>query len=321
MPETMLSLHTVFVSHAHADNELCDRYVAALRERGLDVWYDRTNMQDGHFLSEQIATELERRNGFVVLLTPASVASFWVQLEMQTYLNLLAHDPTRLFLPVRVEDCAVPTLLQAFKWIDAVNLGFEGTVDAMAVALGAPTASPMPEPVPTATSEPVEHADDLLRQAKIADTRSQQARLLHERVNDQLEQARQHQQANPQKAIELGERATQLDPRDADAWSELGKAYLNSGQYNTALAAFDHALLLDDKRIDDWKSKAHTLNFMQRYEEALATYERALKLFPDDTGLWFSKAQLLDSLGRHREAKQAWKRWKYVAFGERSWPW
>jgi hypothetical protein len=27
----------VFVSHEHADNELCDRYVTALRERGLDV--------------------------------------------------------------------------------------------------------------------------------------------------------------------------------------------------------------------------------------------------------------------------------------------
>ncbi len=46
----MAQQHTVFVSHAHADNALCDQYVTALRARGLDVWYDRTNMQDSHFL-------------------------------------------------------------------------------------------------------------------------------------------------------------------------------------------------------------------------------------------------------------------------------
>ena len=47
-----------FVSHAHADNDLCDRYVAALRARGIDVWYDRDNAQSGYLLSEQIEQEL-----------------------------------------------------------------------------------------------------------------------------------------------------------------------------------------------------------------------------------------------------------------------
>ncbi|MGH2515618.1 MAG: toll/interleukin-1 receptor domain-containing protein, partial [Ktedonobacterales bacterium] len=112
--------HTVFVSHAHADNELCDRYVAALRARGLDVWYDRINMRDGHFLSDQISEELERRTAFVVLYTPASVDSFWVKPETRAYLNLLAQDSSRLLLPVRIAECKVPVLLQTLKYIDAV---------------------------------------------------------------------------------------------------------------------------------------------------------------------------------------------------------
>lgn len=66
----MAQQQTVFVRHAHADNELCDRYVAALSKRGLDVWYDRTNMQDGHILSTDIERELERRTALMVLLTP-----------------------------------------------------------------------------------------------------------------------------------------------------------------------------------------------------------------------------------------------------------
>src|SRR5215469_14396366 len=97
----------VFVSHAHADNVLCDRYVAALRARGLDVWYDRTSMQDGHMLSVEIERELERRLAFVVLLTPASIASYWVNLEVSAFRSLAAQDAERFMLPVRIADCKV----------------------------------------------------------------------------------------------------------------------------------------------------------------------------------------------------------------------
>src|SRR5215469_1528338 len=122
----------VFVSHAHADNELCDRYVAALRARGLDVWYDRTNMQDGHFLSAEIERELERRTAFVVLLTPTSIASYWGNLEVAAFRSLAAQDPSRLMLPVRIAECKVPLLMAGIKWVDAVSMDFDAAVDAMA---------------------------------------------------------------------------------------------------------------------------------------------------------------------------------------------
>jgi hypothetical protein len=128
---------TVFVSHAHADNALCDRYVAALRARGLDVWYDRTNMQRGFMLSPQIETELEQRTAFVVIVTPASNASYWVKLETAAYRGLVAQDPSRLMLPVRVADGRMPLLLNALNWIDAVTLGFDAAVEEIAAALGA----------------------------------------------------------------------------------------------------------------------------------------------------------------------------------------
>jgi TIR domain len=132
----------VFVSHAHADNVLCDRYVEALNKRGLDVWYDRTNMQDGHFLDEQISRELQQRSAFVLMVTPASLASYWVKLEVGAFQSLAAKDPSRLFLPVRMAECEMPLLMMGIKWIDAVSLGFEAAVNAMAVALGTPAVTP-----------------------------------------------------------------------------------------------------------------------------------------------------------------------------------
>lgn len=207
--------HTVFVSHAHADNELCDRYVTALKQRGLDVWYDRTNMQDGHFLSEQIATELERRTAFLVLLTPASAASFWVRLEMQAYLNLLAHDSARLFLSVRIADGTVPVLLQAFKWIDALSLGFDATVDALAVALRAPSSLPVVESKPQPSDETSARAN---------------ARSVA------LFRAGRYEEA-----LAACERALTLDPNNAVVWSNMGNALLQLGRVAEANAAFQRS--------------------------------------------------------------------------------
>ncbi len=138
----MSAFHTTFVSHAHADNDLCDRYVAALRARGIDIWYDRDNAQNGHLLGSAIQDELKRRSAFVLLMTEASLTSFWVDLETQTWLGLMAQQRSRLLLPVRIGSCAVPPMLNAFFWVDAQAMPFEKAIDAIAAALnGTPSPS------------------------------------------------------------------------------------------------------------------------------------------------------------------------------------
>ncbi|HKV84870.1 MAG TPA: SUMF1/EgtB/PvdO family nonheme iron enzyme [Ktedonobacterales bacterium] len=142
----MSAYRPTFVSHAHADNELCDRYVAALVKRGIPLWYDRNNAQSGHFLGNEIQRELERRSAFVLLLTQHALDSFWVDLETQSWLGLMARDRSRMLLPVRIGACDVPAMLNAFLWIDGLALSFEATIDATAAALvttaDAPAAPP-----------------------------------------------------------------------------------------------------------------------------------------------------------------------------------
>ncbi|MGH2515456.1 MAG: SUMF1/EgtB/PvdO family nonheme iron enzyme, partial [Ktedonobacterales bacterium] len=160
MPHATATPHTIFVSHAHADNELCDRYVGALRRRGLDVWYDRTNLQTGHSLSSDIEAELRRRSAFVVIATPASLASQWVKSEIAAFRYLAANDPTRLFVPVRAAACEMPLLWMDILWVDALALGFDAAIDALAAALAlrdaaaAPAPAPMPQPLPAPRSLP-----------------------------------------------------------------------------------------------------------------------------------------------------------------------
>ena len=144
----MTMYRPTFVSHAHADNELCDRYVAALRARGLDVWYDRHNIQGGQRLGKEIEGQLERRTALVVLLTPASASSYWVDMEVAAFRDLAAHDSARLLLPVRIADCSVPLLMRGLLWIDALALPFEQAIDAIAAALALRDAAASPAPMP-----------------------------------------------------------------------------------------------------------------------------------------------------------------------------
>jgi hypothetical protein len=136
---------TVFVSHAHSDNDLCDRYVAALQSRGYDIWYDRSNMQGGRSLSAQIEQALSVRSAFLVFLTPASIGSYWVKLEMDAYRDFAAKDSSRLFLPVLAAPCEAPPLLRGLKWIDATTMPLTAAVDAIDYAL---RQAPQPLPAP-----------------------------------------------------------------------------------------------------------------------------------------------------------------------------
>ena len=142
----MPTYRPTFISHAHADNDLCDRYAAALGARGIDVWYDRTSAQAGHFLGAEIQRELERRSAFVLMMTQQALDSFWVQLELQAYLGLMAQDRSRMLLPVRIGPCAVPPFLNALLWIDALALPFEQAIDAIAAALALRDGATAPSP-------------------------------------------------------------------------------------------------------------------------------------------------------------------------------
>ena len=131
----------VFVSHAHVDNDECEKYVKALRDRGFDVWYDRSDLQAGDQLSEEIQQELRQRKAFVIMLSPSAITSYWVGLETGAYRLLMARDPERVMIPVVIKYCEVPPLFGALFWVDGYKVPFPRAVDQIVEGLGAPARS------------------------------------------------------------------------------------------------------------------------------------------------------------------------------------
>ncbi len=125
-----------FVSHSHADADFCRAFVQGLRAHGVDVWYDEHNLDSGA-MRHAIERELESREHFIVILSPASVASDWVNAEIDGALDLLREQRLRTFLPVVGSKCSVPLLLRRYKRLEAEDGAALAVDEAVARALRA----------------------------------------------------------------------------------------------------------------------------------------------------------------------------------------
>lgn len=107
----------VFVSHSHHDNAYCREFVMSLRAQGFAVWYDEHNLGWGA-LRPTIETEMAQSQHFIAILSPAAVASQWVNAEIDAALDLLGQGALRSFAFVIAQRCETPLLLRRWKRIE-----------------------------------------------------------------------------------------------------------------------------------------------------------------------------------------------------------
>jgi hypothetical protein len=115
----------VFISHSTADNAFGFRLASDLR-RALgsetSVWYDASGgLQGGDLWLEQIAVELTHRDVFLLLLSPAAVASLWVQDELRMAWKqknaAIGPGAGKVIVPILYQPCTVPEYLATIQYV------------------------------------------------------------------------------------------------------------------------------------------------------------------------------------------------------------
>lgn len=71
-----------FLSHSSKDSELAQHLAEDLQSRGVKVWYSEWEIRLGDSLRRKIDEGIGQATHFLVLLTPNSLASEWVQTEL-----------------------------------------------------------------------------------------------------------------------------------------------------------------------------------------------------------------------------------------------
>lgn len=114
----------VFLSHASEDKErFVLRFATELRGKGIDIWLDRWEMLPGDKLIEKIFDEgLENATAVIVVLSKFSVAKPWVREELDAAAIKRINSGSKL-IPVVLDDCQVPLVLQSTIWHRIADLG------------------------------------------------------------------------------------------------------------------------------------------------------------------------------------------------------
>ena len=116
---TQKRVATVFISYSHADSQFVDWLADKLKASGVDVWIDKWMIKVGDSITQKINEGISDSDFLIVVLSRVSVNSNWVREELNAAtIRNIEEEKHAFILPVLIEDCNIPTLLQHRKYAD-----------------------------------------------------------------------------------------------------------------------------------------------------------------------------------------------------------
>lgn len=118
-------VYDVFVSYAHDDLDWVAEFVSRLEGMGLRVARDEVFLKPGDVLVHAIEQAIRDSAHGVLVFSPASVASGWVQQEYATLMQRSIQDGQR-FIPVVINDVELPGFAATRYYADFRHVSGEG---------------------------------------------------------------------------------------------------------------------------------------------------------------------------------------------------
>jgi len=109
-------------------------------------------------------------------------------------------------------------------------------------------------------------------------------------------------QNNYPEAINVFEKAAQINPKDIAAWTNLASTYAKWQKPEKAIQNLDMALEAEPNNVTIIRYKAHLYTALNRHDKALECLNKALLQLPNDLALLSAKAQSLRYLNLTQEA-------------------
>lgn len=111
----------VFLSHSSKDKEFVRRLADDLRELGHSPWLDEWEIRVGDCIVSKIQEGILGADYVVLVLTPESVTSGWVEREWKDAYWTEIEARRIVVLPILLRPCEAPTLLRTKKYADFIK--------------------------------------------------------------------------------------------------------------------------------------------------------------------------------------------------------
>ncbi len=110
----------IFISYSRRDQEFVFKLATDLEARGGRVWLDQADIQGGTQWRQSIANGIEQSGAFLLVISPDSICSEFVQLELE-----IAEQQGKPIFPLIYRRASLPENLSRFQFIDFTRGGYQ----------------------------------------------------------------------------------------------------------------------------------------------------------------------------------------------------
>ncbi len=135
------AMQNIFISYSRKDIDFARKLAEDLEKAGYDVWWDITDLRGGDDWVRSLPAAIESSQFFIIVLTPNSIKSEWVQKEYTQALNL-----RKKIVPLMFEFCNVPFALNTINYVNFLGgeyaVNFKNLLSALGYTGKPPVVSP-----------------------------------------------------------------------------------------------------------------------------------------------------------------------------------
>ena len=134
-------------------------------------------------------------------------------------------------------------------------------------------------------------------QTPVISTQSQKTKEEWVKEGNKYRNAKQYREA-----IAAYDRAINLDPQNADAYSSRGVAYRELKEYQRAIADYDRAIALNQQDANTYYNRGNAYRELKEYRKAIADYDRAIALNPQYANAYNNRGYAYHNLKEYGRA-------------------
>ncbi len=111
----------IYLSYSYKDQSIAHRLTDRIRGAGLNISDDVWELKSSDSLKFKIREAISTSDFMIILLSPSSVKSNWIQFELNSALANELSDRAITLIPVLIKDCVIPEFIEDHPYIDLRN--------------------------------------------------------------------------------------------------------------------------------------------------------------------------------------------------------
>jgi tetratricopeptide (TPR) repeat protein len=295
----------IFLRYHRAQSRWARQLAERLDREGCRVWFDQWMLQPGSNRKVELRRAIDECRFVALLLSEAFVTTPWPRDELYSGFPHAPASQNQRLLPLIYEPCELPKPVESLPAIDFTGseddpIVFEFQAQQLLALLLPDYKAPKDLQrfrLQHQRSQSLTEEDEELGlfqsfvrniQTLIAQIAGREAEQPSEEGTKQIA------------LLQFLQRLFQWNT--ADLQFEKGEEWFARDRFQEALAAYDRALNIDPNFATAWSRRGDTLVQLRRYREAIDSYNGSLAINPYDEVVRLNLAQVLGQMGRYKSA-------------------